>query len=187
MSSAVVGVRGRPVGLRVRVQPQVGERVEVAALQRFVEGGVGELDLLDVGLGGGHRSPPAAPVTARATRTASARRPHLVHADRPGALVGGDGGDRGGGGVALAGGRRGALGAREDPAEEPLAGGGDQDRVAQLAQPVEAGEERQVVLGVLGEAEARVDDDALGGDAALDGGRPRARGSSSTTSETTSS
>ena len=92
--------------------------------------------------------------------------PHLVHPDRPGARVGGERGDGGGGGVALARGRRARPRAGQDAAEEPLAGGGDQQRVAEGAQPVEVGQERQVVLGVLGEAEARVDDDAVGGDAA---------------------
>jgi hypothetical protein len=47
-----------------------------------------------------------------------------------------------------------------------LAGGGDEQRVAEGEDPVEAREEGEVVLGVLGEAEAGVDDDAVGGDAA---------------------
>ena len=47
--------------------------------------------------------------------------------------------------------------------------------------------EREVVGGVLGEAEARVDDDPFGGDAARDHGAPRARAAPSTTSATTSS
>ena len=96
--------------------------------------------------------------------------PDLVHAHRPGARLGGQGGDGGGGRVALAGGRGRGVGARQHPAEEPLAGRGDEQGVAEAQQAVEAGEQREVVVGVLGEAEAGVDDHAVGGDAALQDG-----------------
>lgn len=42
--------------------------------------------------------------------------------------------------------------------------------MAEAQQAVEAGEQREVVVGVLGEAEAGVDDHAVGGDAALQDG-----------------
>ena len=57
-----------------------------------------------------------------------------MDADRPRALVGGERGDGGGGGVALARGRRGAFRAGQDAAQEPLAGRGDQQGVAEFAQ-----------------------------------------------------
>ena len=164
-----------------------GERLEVAALQRLVEGGVGVFDLLDVGVRCAHRAPSAAgrrgaggvsaaPSTARATRTASAvaRTSWTRTAQAP--CVGRDRGDGGGGGVAFAGGRRARP--RRRPGRGPgtacgrrrPAGGGRGARSA-----VEVGEEREVVRGVLGEAEAGVDDDPVGGDAAVDRRPPRVR------------
>lgn len=55
-------------------------------------------------------------------------------------------------------------------AEEALAGGGDEEGAAEGAELGEVGDEGQVVGGELGESEAGVDDDALGGDAAVDDG-----------------
>lgn len=68
----------------------------------------------------------------------------------------------------------GAGAARQDPAEEPLAGGRHQQGPPhRAAQPVEAGHQRQVVPRVLGEAEAGIGDDTgrvdAAGDGALDG------------------
>src|SRR5690606_16812230 len=96
--------------------------------------------------------------------------PHLVDPDRPGAGLRGEGGDGGGGRVPLPGGRGCAVRAGQDVAEEPLAGRGDEQRVPEGEDGVEAGQEGEVVVGALGEAEARVDDHAVRGDAARQDG-----------------
>ena len=49
---------------------------------------------------------------------------------------------------------------REQGAEEALAGGADQDGEAELGDAVQAGQQGEIVLGLLGEAQAGVDDDA---------------------------
>ena len=59
--------------------------------------------------------------------------------------------------------------APRDRADEPLARRADDDRPAEVAQLAEAAQELEVVLERLAEADARVDPDALLGDAGRDG------------------
>jgi hypothetical protein len=77
----------------------------------------------------------------------------VVHPHTPGAGLGSQhrGGQRGG--VALLGRAQGVVGGGEQAAQEGLAGGADEHRQTEADDPVEAGEQRPVVLGALGEAE----------------------------------
>ena len=80
--------------------------------------------------------------------------------------------------------RSAGLAVAERRLQERLAGGAEQERPVERREDgvVEPGQEAQAVLGALGEADARVEDDALAGDAGRLGQRSTPAASSAATS-----
>ncbi len=84
-----------------------------------------------------------------------------VGTGQDGSDVGGDGGDAAG----FCDGEARGLDGGDGLAEEAFAGEADEERAVKLAEPAKAGEQDEVFMAALAEAEAGVQDDALGGDA----------------------
>lgn len=85
---------------------------------------------------------------------------YIVDTEDMGAFADGQGDRRGGAEGAV-----GGAGLAGEPADETLAAGADEEAIAKGGESVEVFEEREVVLHGLAEADAGVEDDAVGGQA----------------------